>query len=194
MLNRIATATSYVLHPAILMAGAMFLASLHQRGSLGMALIDTGILLAGLLPGLFYIIYEVKKRAISHYHVLRVSERRIVLPLLMAGIGVSYAVCCLIGAPHYLLVGFACALIAGAGAMLISFWWKISLHAGVPMGCAALLWPINLPAGITFAALAIIVGAARLFQHHHTPAQVISGWIYGFAATAGVMQMLKNLG
>ena len=75
-------------------------------------------------------------------------------------------------------------LLAGIGAVLISRFWKISLHATVAMGCAALFIPLSITTVLILGSLGIIVGLSRLVVRHHTLAQVLAGWLYGFGMTS----------
>jgi membrane-associated phospholipid phosphatase len=77
----------------------------------------------------------------------------------------------------------AIALLEGVGVTIISRFWKISLHAAIAMGCASLLVSISWRYALVAGALAVLVGISRLIVRHHTPLQVIAGWIYGFVLT-----------
>jgi len=182
-----------VLHPAMLMIVTVALISLRTRSSPVWILLDLGILILGLLPGLLYITIKTRKGEFSHYHLLLKEERRIALPLFFAGLLGSFLLYRWTQAPLPMMRGMAIGLLAGLGAILISRFWKISLHAAVAMGCAGLFLPIS---GMTvglFAVLGLIVGLARLRVHHHTPAQVIVGWIYGFGMGSLSVLWLGNI-
>src|SRR2546430_2014628 len=141
-----AEALSYILHPAVLMMLTVLLASILTRGSIGRAVLDVGILVLGLLPGLIYIYINVRRGRFSHYHLLLKEERRSVLPLLFIGMLASLALYVLTGAPMLMMQAMAIGLSGGAGAILISRFWKISLHAAVAMGCAGLFLALSWPA------------------------------------------------
>jgi len=189
-LRNIADGVSYGLHPAVLMVLTVILISGHARNSLALTLMDMAILIAGLLPGLLYIYIRTKQGHFSHYHLLLKEERRIVLPLLFLGMVGSFVLYALTQAPAIMLRGMLIGLLAGAGAILISRFWKISLHAAVAMGCAALFIPISWSILLGISALGIVVGISRLVVKHHTPAQVIGGWIYGLGVTSLLVWIL----
>jgi membrane-associated phospholipid phosphatase len=84
-------------------------------------------------------------------------------------------------------------VLAGAGAVVISRFWKISLHSAVAMGCAALLIPFSWMLAATFAILAVVVGVARLMVRHHTWGQVVVGWGYGFCVSALLLWLLSTM-
>jgi membrane-associated phospholipid phosphatase len=175
---------SYLLHPAVMMVVTVLIISRWVRGNWAWAMIDVGILLAGLLPGLVYIFVKARRGQFSHYHLIVKEERRGVLLMLFAGMLASFALYGATAAPAIMLRGMVAGLVTGAGAIGITRFWKISLHATVAMGCAALFLPFSWYVVAAFAICAVVVGVARLAVHHHTLAQVIAGWVYGFGVTA----------
>ena len=146
-------------------------------------IIDITILLIGLLPGLIYIVIKTRRGNFSHYHLIVKEHRRGTLIILLAGLMTSFLLYKLINAPSTIIDGLTIALIGGVLIALITWFWKISFHAAVAMGCAALFLPISLPTTFIFIIAAFISGLVRLPIKHHTPAQVIFGWIYGFGIT-----------
>ncbi len=175
---------SYLLHPALLMIGTVVCLSAQIRNGTLPVLRDAMILSAALCPGLVYLVIQKRRGRISHFHLLRKEERRVILPMLLGGVAISYGVYYWIGTPagmlHIMLIG----ILSGAGAVLISEFWKISLHAAVPMACAVLIFPEAKHLALAFFAAGFIVGISRLIQHHHTATQVLCGWAYGTAITA----------
>lgn len=88
-----------------------------------------------------------------------------------------------------MLRGLIVGLVAGVGAIVISRFWKMSLHAAVAMGCAALFIPVSWTIVVGMAVLGLIVGLSHLVVKHHTAVQVVGGWVYGFGV-AGVLVWL----
>lgn len=189
---RLAHFLSYALHPAVLMVATMVALSAHGRGDLWLSLLDAGILLLGLLPGLGFIAYKARRGEVSHVHLLLKEERRIILPLLLAGIAGALLVYALIGAPRFIIDGLVIGLIEGAVVTLITRFWKISLHATVGMCCAAFCLTTSAALAAAIAVIAVVTGIARLPINHHTPAQVLAGWAYGFGATAALLWALTD--
>lgn len=189
-LHRLASVLSYVLHPAVLMLATVVLISSQMRSSLVLTLMDLIILLAGLLPGLLYIYVRTKRGKFSHYHLLLKEERRIVLPLLLLGMVASFVLFVVAKAPSIMLREMVIGLLAGAGAVVISLFWKISLHSAVAAGCAALFVPFSWSMVVILLFLALLVGVLRLVVRHHTPAQVIGGLLYGFGISSLLVYLL----
>jgi membrane-associated phospholipid phosphatase len=119
-----------------------------------------------------------------------VRERRTILPVLLLGLAGSAALYVALGAPAAVIRAMLAGLLAGAGATLVNFVWKLSLHAAVAAGCAVLLWPASPAAGTAMAAAALLVGASRVVVAHHSPAQVLAGWVYGALAMAGAARLV----
>jgi membrane-associated phospholipid phosphatase len=193
LLDRWADALSYILHPAVFMIFTVGLVSNWTRGNLIWAVVDVGILIIGLLPGLLYIYIKTRQGHFTHYHLLLKEERYVALPLLLVGLLVSFGLYRFTQAPTIMMRGMTIGFVAGLGALIISRFWKISLHAAVAMGCAGLFIPISWIAAGVFAILGLIVGIARLRVRHHTLAQVVVGWIYGFGMGSLSVIWLQNL-
>jgi hypothetical protein len=183
---------SYALHPAVLLLLTMALVSPSGQSGAGRAPLDVGILLLGLLPGLGYIAWKVRRGAVSHPHLLLKEERRVVLPLFLLGFAGSLLLYWLSGAPAFIATGMAIGLLEGAALTVITRFWKISFHACVSMTCAAFL----LPSSATLAALmglaALVAGVARLPIKHHTLAQVVAGWAFGFGVTLALLTLFTD--
>lgn len=193
-LHRAAALASWVLHPAPVLAGTVAALSAHARPGVAGVLLDVLVLVAGLVPGFALIALRVRQGRLSHPHVLLVSERRVVLPVLLVGLGVALAGHAALGAPAAVTGAMLAGVLAATGATLVNFAWKLSLHAAVSMGCAVLLWPALPAAAVATAAAALLVGAARVVVAHHTPAQVLAGWAYGATAMAGAARLVGGAG
>jgi len=190
--QRIAHALGYILHPAVLMALAIFLLSARLRHDALLTLMDMAILVAGLSPGLLYVYVKTRRGDFGHYHLLLKEERRVALPLVFVGLVGSFVLYALTGAPAIMMRCEVVGLVVGAGAMIISRFWKISLHATIAMGCAAVFIPISPTILLVIAVLGILVGISRLVVKHHTLAQVIGGWLYGFGVTGILVWLLVS--
>ncbi|MEW6181866.1 MAG: hypothetical protein AB1500_01640 [Bacillota bacterium] len=189
---RFANALSYILHPAVfvLLTVALMSGRLHHRTVF--VLRDIAIPAAGLLPGLIYIYRKTRSGEFSHYHLLFKEERRVVLPLLLAGLTASFGLYALAQAHAVMMRCMLIGVCGGIGACLINLFWKISLHSAVAMGCAALFLPFSMVTVVQMGALGIIVGISRIMVRHHSPAQVFGGWIYGFGVTAALVWLLNR--
>jgi len=141
------------------------------------------------LPGLFIWIL-VKNGQASDYELTEKQQR--VVPFLIS-------IACVLGCTYYmykmmmptwflaLLGGCAVALLI---AMIINFFWKISVHtlsAGCMLGGimgVARIHLVNLYwAFIAVILIAGLVAMARIYLRKHTPMQVYAGFVLGFICT-----------
>ena len=190
ILFKIADALSYILHPAIIMLLTLALISNSLHHNPAQVMLDIIILGIGLFPGLLYIYLKTKRGDFGHYHLLLKQERRIALPLLVAGMIVSLTLYTFIRTSSTLFNDILIAIAGGIGVTIISRYWKISLHASVSMGAAALLMPISLLLSTVMIMLSIIAGVSRLIVKQHTVTQVIIGWIYGYGVTSVLLHLM----
>ncbi len=192
-LDRTCRVVSYVLHPVLMMLATSLLLSVQAHGNALRALGEASLLLLGLLPGLLYLGVGVARGKFGHLHLLDKEERHVVLPLVVLGLLAVFLAYELADAPAPLVRGVALGTLGGLGVVVITRFWKISLHASVGAGCAALFAatsPITL--GV-MGALALLSGLARLPIRHHTPAQVVVGWAYGLAVPLLLRPVLPPL-
>lgn len=174
---RVALALSVLGHPVTLMAA--FVAVLAWlRPAERPAAVAAGLVLLGL-PALALAV----GRARGWWSSLDLPDRRErwgFLPVALAASLAARAVAARMG-PHA-LVGTVLTLIATWLALdwLITFWWKVSLHAGAAMGLPvfAAAWT-GRPAPLAFVLLALGVGWSRRVLGRHTTAQVVAGWLLG---------------
>jgi membrane-associated phospholipid phosphatase len=190
-LKKISHAISYILHPAVFMAGTVMVISVHIRHNILLSFRDVILLVSGLLPGLTYIFIKKRRGEFGHYHLLLKKERSIVLPMLLAGLVGSLALAAAIKTSIGIISSIIITILEGVVITVISRFWKISLHAAVAMGCAALLGSISWKYALIACILGILVGISRIVVNHHSPLQVIAGWIYGFGLTKLLMLWFK---
>ena len=188
---KFATIASYILHPAVLMLATVTAYSSLIRPSLLAVLTDIGILLLGLFPGLLYIFVQTKRGVFTSYHLVIKEQRRVTLILLLIGLLISFLLYRSIGVPAMMADGMAIALIGGIIIALITWFWKISFHAAVAMGCSALFIAVSIPYMVIFFVLALLSGIVRIPVKHHTPMQVFGGWVYGFGITIGLLWLFN---
>lgn len=188
---RISSFISYILHPAVLIIVTVIIMSSKFRQNLLYVIFDTGVMTVSLLPGLLYVFFKTKSGEFSHYHLLFLKERNVALPLLFIGLGTAFIFFWAAAAPLIILNSLAIALIVGFGAIIISRFWKISLHAAVAMGCSVLLAPVSINTAIFFGVLAIITGISRIIVKHHTYMQVFTGWLYSLIFTSLLLLKFK---
>lgn len=189
-----ARAVSDILSPPVVWASMAFLIARRGASSPQQALLWAGIyiVLVCLLP-VMYIALMVKMGRITDIHMKVRTQRYIPLLVSLLCTGVAWVSMRLLGAPPVLPLFALFSLIQLAIIGLITLVWQISIHAisisGATIATGALFgW---LPA-LFVLPLVILVGAARLKLHRHTPAQVVAGTLVGLSISA-VMFMLVTI-
>ncbi len=189
--GRVARYVSIILAPAPVSVCLIILVALYHAGSLLAALVYACITLCFLSCGpLIYILLGVRLGKLSDAEVSRRRERKGPFLFSIASITAGLLVLMSMHGPKPLetvLVG----TIAGAVIMmLITLWWKISIHASTLAGTltmlAAIYGAIVLPAFM----LLVLVSWSRVALRRHTLAQVIVGSLLGIILSAIVIKLV----
>ncbi|MFP8941686.1 hypothetical protein ACLIYM_09650 [Streptomyces fenghuangensis] len=152
----------------------------------------------GLLAALFcggipfaIIMFGVRRGSWTDKHV-RIREQRAV-PLLatMASVLTGIALMTAFEAPREVFA-LVVAMLAGlAMTILVTLWWKVSIHSAVAGGVVVVLvlaygtWMAWLLLGVA------VIGWSRVALRDHTPAQTVAGAVLGGLAAAVVFDLLR---
>jgi membrane-associated phospholipid phosphatase len=189
---RLARLATEMFAPAALVALLLVLLGWHSSGYQpeGLAL--------GVVAGVFesvipfaYIVRQVRAGRLTDHHI-GVREQR-ARPLLFAlgSVVVGFGALIGLGAPRVLLAGVVaggCGLVV---AILVSRWWKMSIHAAVAAGACAIGVELFGPIALLGLPLIGLVSWSRVALRAHTVAQVLVGAVVGalIAGTAfGVLR------
>lgn len=147
-------------------------------------------LFASALPAT-YLAYRLKRRTITDYHV-RVREQRPRLALFLVPSVITGAVILtLTGAPQT-MVALAGALVVGLlAALLITFFWKMSVHVAVSSGTVMILMLVFGPWMILLTPMVGLSAWSRVILRDHTIAQVVGGAIVGSTVAGVVFTLLR---
>jgi membrane-associated phospholipid phosphatase len=178
---RLARIVTEALSPAVVVVVLLLSVSWQATGHDVAATLGWAVLLAvfyGVLPMAFLVVGARRGRWDGHW--VRDREHR-TLPLLMclasalAGMAVM-----LLGDAPAALVALAWAMISTLVACLvITRWWKVSVHASVAGGAAALVTLIYGPWMLLLVPLVALVCWSRVMVRDHTVAQVVIGALLG---------------
>lgn len=135
-------------------------------------------LFAAVLPTVF-IHLAVRRGRVSDRHVGVIAQRLIVLAFVLASVATGIVLMALGGAPRDLIALTAAMFAALAAIAAITFWWKISVHAAVSAGGAAILALFYGAPALVLLPLVALVGWSRVKLADHTPAQVVAGAVLG---------------
>lgn len=187
---RIARYISAIFSPIGVSLPAIFLVALyHERNQLTVA-INTGLALFFLSVGpMIYILIGVRLGKFTDVDVSKRSQRTgpFIFGIISAFVG--FLAFSLTHGPKNLQTVLLLTIISGIIMMIITIWWKISIHASSLAGAAtvltALYGAVMLPAFV----LVVLVGWSRVVLRRHTLAQVIAGSCLNIALTAIVLMI-----
>ena len=143
-----------------------------------------GILLALLLP-FGYLLRQVRKGDVTDHHVKLRTQRPRILLVFFVGVLVTLVVLLAVGSPPELVALIGASLVGLVVALTITFFWKISIHAGVAAGITAIFVILFGPWMLLTAPFVMAVGWARVRLGDHSTAQVVAGTVIG-ACVSGV--------
>jgi len=138
-----------------------------------------------------YIYIRVKQGKLTDIHIVIRGQR--IIPLLFALISalIGLFILRLLNAPKELIHLGICYIINGIVFILITQFWKISLHCGVMAGCITSLAYI-VTAKMSFLFLLVpIVAWARIKGKHHNFIQTLAGAIIAIIVTGLILQIIK---
>jgi membrane-associated phospholipid phosphatase len=187
---QIARYVSTVLSPSVVSLPAVFLVALHNVSNALLAIGYTCLTLLFISVGpMAYIIVGVKLGKFTDIDVSKRSQRSgpFIFGLLSAFLGL--VVLTLTHGPKNLQTVLMLLIISGLLMMVITFWWKISIHASSLAGTVTVLaylyGNIVLPAYL----LVILVGWSRVVLRRHTTTQVLAGSLLSIALALLIMTL-----
>lgn len=180
--------------PAPLTAFAIAIVAWHSAPSpaaaVGWAL--AGGVFAPLLP-LAHLLRQVRAGRVSDHHVAVRQQRPRILAIALLSVVVGLALLATLGAPRPLIALLIAGASAIAASLVVSLWWKMSVHmvavGGILTVCALIFGPIIL----VLVLLVPIVGWARIELTAHTPAQVAAGACLGAIVSGSVFVISSRL-
>lgn len=190
--QRIARVVTEVLAPAPLAAVLLLVVAWRSAPTMAQGAVwgTVAVVFGSLFPMLF-VLRGVRRGALTDHHV-RIREQR-PLPLLvgmacvLAGLGLMVTW----RAPRDLLALIAAMLAGLVVSLLVSLFWKMSIHAGVAAGSLVILVLMFGPALLILLPVVALVGWARIQVGDHNPAQVAIGVVVGAAVAAAVFSLLR---
>ena len=188
--RRLARIVTEVFAPAPVSLVVLVSVTLHSARSPAEALRfgAIAVVFATLIP-FAYLVQGVRRRQLTDIHVRRREQRT--LPLLV-GIGsavVLFGLLLWLGAPRDLIALIGAMVLGLAVSLLVTLFWKISVHAGSVAGALAVLAVVFGPGLLLLAPLLGLVAWARVELGDHTVAQVTGGAAVG----AGVVVLVFTL-
>jgi membrane-associated phospholipid phosphatase len=188
--TRIARHVSNILAPATTSLPFILLVAFYRAQDKLSALIYACITLFFLSVGpLLYIIICVRLGKLSDIDVSRRSQR--VGPFIF-GI-VSVMIGCLVltltNGPRILQTVMIITIFSGIIMMVITFWWKISMHASSLGGIATMLTVLYGAVMLPLFVLLVLVSWSRVVLRRHTVPQVIAGSLAGIVLSLVILKI-----
>ena len=169
-----------VLAPAVLIAVAVHTEIRQQRGAIWWGLLAA--VFVGAIP-LAFLKLGVRKGRWADHHV-RSRELRLV-PLIVAACSVACGLALLLGghAPND-ITALVVAMLAGLiSVLVVSRWWKVSIHAAVAGGTAIILAAVFGLPGLVIGIVGVVCAAwSRVASGDHSASQALTGVVIGAVA------------
>jgi membrane-associated phospholipid phosphatase len=187
---QLARAISTILAPTTISVPMILLVALYQARNVAGALVYGITTLLFLSIGPFaYILLGVRLGKLSDVDVSRRSERVGPFVFGLFSVCLGWFALTLMHGPALLITVLLLTAVSGLVMMIITLWWKISLHAS-SLACAVtmltvLYGAIMLP---TFALL-VLVSWSRVVLRRHTLAQVVVGSLLGIALSIAILRL-----
>jgi hypothetical protein len=187
---RIARYVSNILAPTTISLPFILLVAFYQAQDKLSALLFACITLFFLSVGpLLYIIIGVRLGILSDIDVSRRSQRvgPFIFGIVSATIG--WIILSLTHGPRNLQTVMIITVFSGMMMMMITLWWKISMHASSLGGVAAMLTVLYGAVMLPLFVLLIFVSWSRVVLRRHTVPQVIAGSLAGIVLSLVILKL-----
>ncbi|WP_309505191.1 hypothetical protein [Streptomyces sp. KM273126] len=171
----------------------LFLAPLLGWHANGWAGIGWGVFAAvftAVLPTLILGFGE-RRQYWGDRHVRRRQDRIVAAPGVMASVITGTALLYGLKAPAEVTALVMAMLAALLTLLVITFFWKVSVHSAVASGSLAILSSVFGPWVLALTPLVLLIGWSRIRLRCHTAGQVIVGVLIGAAVSAPVFDFLR---
>jgi membrane-associated phospholipid phosphatase len=167
---------SNILAPTTISIPMILLVAFYHASSVGSALAYGGLTLFFLSIGPFlYILIGVRLGKLSDVDVSKRKERLGPFIFALLSICLGLIILLMISAPAALVTVLMMTAISGGIMMIITQWWKISIHASSLAGAATVLTALYGIIMLPCFFLLVLVCWSRVVLRRHTVAQVIAG-------------------
>ncbi|HEY6287237.1 MAG TPA: phosphatase PAP2 family protein [Ktedonobacteraceae bacterium] len=188
--TRIARHVSNILAPATISLPFILLVAFYQAKDQRTAFIYACITLFFLSVGpLLYIIIGVRLGKLSDIDVTRRSQRAGPFIFGIVSVMIGWLVLTLANGPRNLQTVMIISVFSGIIMMVITFWWKISMHASSLGGVATMLTVLYGAVMLPLFVLLVLVSWSRVILRRHTVTQVIAGSLAGIVLSLVILKL-----
>ncbi len=208
-LDRLAEVISAVLNP-LLLPPVLFGVIMAYAGAVpGEILLVVGISMTffAVIPG-GYVVWELRRGRVDSLDIRDRTRRRRPLLVTVASYLGGAAVLSLLPVPGHVLLSWlmVCYSVNTGLTVLVTRYWKISIHTLAIAGIPSVLWFMTYGLGesTSFPGLSLLFGLsavcippvawARVRLQHHTPKQVIAGTLGGLVLPLAELWLLQAAG
>jgi len=176
--DKLAEVVSYVFHPLLVVIPTLVIAMVQLGSTLGQAIFWTvlSIVLVNL-PMALLLFWGVRTGKYSDASVSIREQRTSIYAVGGVCLVILLAVLIIGKAPVVIIACLISAVIATAIGYWVNRYTKLSLHSAAMAGCTAVLLLTAPLIGVIMAIFAPLVGWARIRLKHHTPVQILIGWV-----------------
>ncbi|SCG15921.1 hypothetical protein GA0070610_2173 [Micromonospora echinofusca] len=188
----LARAVTEAFAPALLAALMPVVVGLHSASPVGVGLAWAlvGSLFCSIIPNSL-IWWGVRRGRLTDHHIRRREQRRRPLAYGLLSVLVGLAVMIGFGAPRPVLAMVVVMFALGLAVTVVNLAWKLSIHAAVAAGAAAVLVIEFGPALLASAPVVALVGWSRVRLRDHTVGQVAAGTVVGTLIAAPTFLLLR---
>ena len=189
--DRMAEIISYIFHPLVVVIPTLVIAMVRLGSTIGEALFWTILSIAIVnLPMALLLFWGVRSGKYSDASVSIREQRTSIYAVGGTCLVILLTVLIIGKAPVVIIACLISAVIATALGYWINRYTKLSLHSAAMAGCTAvLLWTAPL-IGVVMAIFSPLVGWARIRLKHHTPVQILIGWMVSMICVFVVFRLL----
>lgn len=189
--DKLAEVVSYVFHPLLVVIPTLVIAMSRLGSTLGQAIFWTVLSIAIVnVPMALLLFWGVRSGKYTDASVSVREQRTSIYAVGGACLVILLAVLIIGKAPVVIIACLISAAIATALGYMVNRYTKLSLHSAAMAGCTAvLLWTAPL-IGVIMAVFAPLVGWARIRLKHHTPVQILIGWMVSMICVFVVFQLM----
>ena len=189
--DRVAELVSQIFHPLVVVIPTLVIAMTRLGSTIWEAIFWTVLSIAIVnLPMALLLFWGVRSGKYSDASVSIREQRSSIYAVGGTCLVILLAVLIIGKAPVVIIACLVSAVIATVLGYVINRYTKLSLHSAAMAGCTAvLLWTAPL-IGVIMAICAPLVGWARIRLKHHTPVQILIGWMVSMICVFVVFRLM----
>jgi membrane-associated phospholipid phosphatase len=189
--DKFAEVVSYVFHPLIVVIPTLVIAMTSLGTTLGQAIFWTILSIAIVnLPMALLLFWGVRSGRYSDASVSVREQRTSIFAVGGTCLVILLAVLIIGKAPVVIIACLISAVLATALGYWINRYTKLSLHSAAMAGCTAVLLLTAPLIGVVMAIFTPLVGWARIRLKHHTPVQILIGWMVSMICVFVVFRLM----